>query len=170
MILREQRHTRCNFIFCYQVCGETDWKGLAFIDIDEYSSINLSLIFQIRTKVQIFIPKTRSMLPRTHPLGSGHPADIPFFLLASCWPFHDHKSTWTDFAWATFPLAPFLGLCRCVGQGLVHRMEDQPGVGKDTFGTGDRKELTEYSLPCLREGQFWQEVLQGWSDSLVWGG
>lgn len=21
-----------------------------------------------------------------------------------------------------------------------------------------------------REGQFWQEMLQGWSDSLVWGG
>lgn len=38
-----------------------------------------------------------------------------------------------------------------MGQGLVHRMGDQPGVGRDSFGTGYKKELTACSLPCLRE-------------------
>lgn len=152
LILRGQRHTRCNFIFLLSSMWR-NWLKRTCIHRhrDRYSSINLSLIFQIRTKVQIFIPKTRSTLPAPTRLAPVHPADTSFFLLASCWPFHDHKLTWADFAWATFPLAPFLGLWRCVGQGLIHRMEDQPGVGRDTFGTGDKKELTECSLPCLRE-------------------
>ena len=152
LILREQRHTHCNFIFLLSSMWR-NWLRRPCIHRhrDRYSSINLSLIFQIRNKIQIFIPKTPSMLSPPTPLAPGHPADTPFFLLVSCWPFQDHKSTWADFAWATFPLSPFLGLWKCVGQRLVHRMGDQPGVGRDSFGTGNKKELTECSLPCLRE-------------------
>ena len=123
LILREQRHTHCNFIFLLSSMWR-NWLRRPCIHRhrDRYSSINLSLIFQIRNKIQIFIPKTPSMLSPPTPLAPGHPADTPFFLLVSCWPFQDHKSTWADFAWATFPLSPFLGLWKCVGQGLVHRI------------------------------------------------
>lgn len=38
-----------------------------------------------------------------------------------------------------------------MGQGLLHWMDDQPGVGRDSFGTGNKRELTECSLPSLRE-------------------
>ena len=104
------------------------------------------------------------MLPTPTPLAPGHPADTPFFFLVYCWPFHDRKLTWADFAWATFPLSPFLGLWKCVGQGLVHRMDDQPGVGRDSFETGNKRELTECSLASLRE----MSVLAGDAAGLVW--
>lgn len=170
LILREQRHTHCNFIFLLSSMWR-NWLRRPCIHRhrDRYSSINLSLIFQIRNKIQIFIPKTPSMLPPPTPLAPGHPADTPFFLLVSCWPFQDHKSTWADFAWATFPLFPwFVEVCgarSCTQDGWSawsreRQLWNWVQKGADCMLTTMLK----------REGQFWQEMLQGWSDSLVWGG